>query len=129
MPSELRTSVLTALFVVTLTAASAAAAETKRTIDFSREIRPILADSCFKCHGPDEQQRTSGLRLDTQEGALAEIDGRRAIVPGDPAASELLKRIHSQDPELRMPPSDAGRDLTPQQRALLDEGIRKGASW
>lgn len=129
MPSELRTSVLTALFVVTLTAASAEAAETKRTIDFSREIRPILADSCFKCHGPDEQQRTSGLRLDTQDGALAEIDGRRAIVPGDPAASELLKRIHSQDPELRMPPSDAGRDLTPQQRALLEEWIRQGASW
>jgi hypothetical protein len=86
-----------------------------KKVDFGREIRPILADTCFKCHGPDEGARDSALRLDTKEGAFADLGEYRAIVPGELAKSELYRRITSEDPELHMPPVDSGRKLSPQQ--------------
>ncbi len=99
------------------------------SVNFNRDIRPILSDHCFTCHGPDEQQRVGDLRLDRRDVAFAEHDGQRAIVPGDLAASMLVQRITSTDPEMHMPPKDSGRQLTAAQIQLLTDWIQGGASW
>ena len=80
-------------------------------VDFDREVRPILSDNCYACHGPDEQARESELRLDTREGAMAELDGHFALVAGNPAASELIRRILSDDEDQMMPPADHRRAI------------------
>ncbi len=116
-------------FFPTLTLSQAAALEETRRVDFNRDIRPILSDTCYTCHGPDEQQRVNDLRLDRREVAFADRKGHRAIVPGDVSASVLLQRIASTDPEKRMPPKDSGRELSDAQMQLLTEWIRQGADW
>src|SRR4030088_857838 len=79
-------------------------------IEFNRDIRPILSDKCFNCHGPDAANRKTKLRFDIESGARIELGkGRYAIVPGDPAQSELVRRIASGDAAIRMPPAYAGR--------------------
>ena len=101
-----------------------------RRIDFGREIRPILSDKCFACHGPDAPSRNLRLRLDSEEGAKADLGrGRRAIVAGDPGRSELVRRITSHDESLRMPPVSATHQLTESEKSLLIEWIREGAPW
>ena len=99
------------------------------TIQFDRHVRPILADNCFTCHGPDDAQRDSELRLDTKEGAFIDLGGYRAIVPGEPAASELVRRITAEDEAERMPPAESGRTLTPRQISILKKWIQQGAAW
>jgi hypothetical protein len=99
-------------------------------ISFNREIRPILSEQCFSCHGFDAKHRKADLRLDTREGALADNDGVRAIIPGDPAKSELWKRLLSQDPEEVMPPPEAHKPkLTTKQRETLRRWIEEGAPY
>ena len=99
-------------------------------IDFTRDIRPILSDNCFKCHGPDEGERAGGFRLDQRETALAEADsGAKPLVPGDAAASEVIKRITSGDETFRMPPADLGKTLTPEQIEKLRVWIDSGAEY
>ncbi len=99
-------------------------------VSFNREIRPILSEQCFSCHGFDAKHRKADLRLDTREGALAENDGVRAIIPGDPAKSELWKRLLSQDPEEVMPPPEAHKPkLTAKQLAPLRRWIEEGAPY
>lgn len=93
-------------------------------IDFDRDIRPILANACFTCHGPDEAKREAGLRLDTEEAAK-----EYAIVPGDLEASEVIRRIMSDDPSERMPPPDQKQQLSGNQIAKLKEWITDGAPW
>src|SRR4051812_39398801 len=93
--------------------ASPSRAEDK--INFSRDIHPILSANCFACHGPDEKARKAKLRLDTQEGALRKHDDQAAVVAGDPARSELVRRIQTTDPDDHMPPPDSGKKLTPLQ--------------
>ena len=105
------------------------AEEPGRSVDFDRDIRPILSDKCFTCHGPDEQKRVSGLRLDLQENAFATRDGKAAIVPGDIAASLLHQRITSDDDEQKMPPQDSGRELSDGEIQLLTRWIEQGAKW
>jgi hypothetical protein len=95
-------------------------------IDFNRQIRPILSDNCFKCHGPDDKQRKAELRLDVREGALG--DGG-VIVPGQAAQSELIRRVTADDAAVRMPPAKTGKRLTPQQIQLLRQWIDQGAEW
>src|SRR5204863_966289 len=96
--------------------AAATARAADRSIDFNRQIRPILSDNCFACHGPDEKQRKAKLRLDTKGAALAELrDGGFAIVPGRSAESDLIARIGNDDPSTRMPPPKTGKRLTPVQ--------------
>ena len=75
-------------------------------IRFNRDVRPILADNCFACHGQDAKKRKAKLRLDQREGALADRDGSRAIVPGNLKESELWRRITSNDPDEMMPPPE-----------------------
>ena len=98
-------------------------------IDFNREIRPLLSDRCFRCHGPDASQRQADLRLDTSSGLQTNRDGRRAVVPGDPNASELFLRISHADPNHRMPPSDSMPPLTATQISLIEQWIKQGAVW
>jgi len=98
-------------------------------VDFVRDIRPILADNCFKCHGPDESERKARLRLDTRDGALAEIDGGRAIVPGKLGESRLWERVTTNEPEAVMPPPRTGKKLSPQQLAILKRWIEQGAPY
>ena len=99
-------------------------------ISFNREIRPILSEQCFSCHGFDAKHRKADLRLDTREGALADNDGVRAIIPGDPAKSELWKRLLSKDPEEVMPPPEAHKPkLTAKQLATLRRWIEEGAPY
>ena len=100
-----------------------------RKIDFSRDIRPILSDKCFTCHGPDENKRASELRLDVKDSAFGIRDGHGAIVPGDPAGSLLHQRITSSDPETKMPPPASGQDLSAEQIELLSAWILQGAKW
>src|SRR5262245_34348647 len=94
------------------------------SVDFAREIRPILAKKCFACHGPDEAQRQAGLRLDQREGALSKLEsGATAIVPGKSGESELVRRVTNPDEAERMPPADSGITLDPPQIELLKRWI------
>ncbi len=94
---------------------------------FSRDILPILSDNCFQCHGPDAKAREADLRLDHEESALRKE--KPVIVRGKSSDSELLKRIHSTDPDAVMPPPKSGRKLTPEQIELLKRWIDDGAKW
>jgi Protein of unknown function (DUF1553)/Protein of unknown function (DUF1549)/Planctomycete cytochrome C/Concanavalin A-like lectin/glucanases superfamily len=100
-----------------------------KPVDFNREIRPILSDFCFTCHGPDEKSRQTTLRLDNKESVFAERNGYRIIVPGDSAASRLYQKINSKDEAFRMPPVWSGRSLTPKQIELVRQWIDQGAKW
>ncbi|MBL9140146.1 MAG: DUF1553 domain-containing protein [Verrucomicrobiales bacterium] len=100
-----------------------------KPIDFNQEIRPILAENCYQCHGQDAQNRKADLRLDTEAGSRQRHEGRAAIVPGDPASSELLHRLVTDDPEERMPPPASHRAISSQQQALLHRWIREGAAY
>jgi hypothetical protein len=98
-------------------------------VDFNREIRPILSDTCFKCHGPDEGQRMAKLRLDETEGLFVDRGGYKIIVPGNSAQSKLYQKISSKDPSFRMPPVYSGRTLTDKQIDLIKQWIDQGAKW
>src|SRR5438094_7874235 len=107
-----------------LAAAVFATAEGDDKLDYSRDIRPILADNCFRCHGPDAKQRQAGLRLDIREEALKRLESDAvAIVPGKPEASTLISRIMSADESERMPPTDAQKKLTEGEKDLLKQWI------
>ena len=98
-------------------------------VDYDRQILPILSDNCYKCHGPDEQARKAHLRLDTKEGAFRTRDGKTVIAPGNPGGSELIRRISSTDPDVKMPPAKSGRKLTPEQIVLIRTWVEQGAKW
>ena len=98
-------------------------------VDFARDIRPLLSDNCFACHGPDAKQRKADLRLDTREGALADLGDYSAVVPGKPSESELVARILTEDGDDLMPPPDSGKQLDDRQKALLQQWIAEGAEY
>jgi hypothetical protein len=100
-----------------------------RKIQFNRDIRPILSQNCFKCHGPDKSEREADLRLDTNEGLFGEVSEGVAVRPGEPQQSMILRRIKSADADERMPPADSGKQLTPEQIALIERWIESGAQW
>src|SRR5688572_32965008 len=105
-------------------AAPAAPAAAEEKVNFNRDIRPILSDTCFKCHGFDANKRKADLRLDTRAGALADLGGGHgAIVPGKPDESEAFRRVASDDIEEKMPPPDSGLTLTPKQVELFKKWI------
>ncbi|MSQ96252.1 MAG: DUF1553 domain-containing protein [Gemmataceae bacterium] len=114
---------LSAMFASALILVSAASAQPARPIEFNRDVRPILSDACFQCHGPDKAKRKAKLHFDTEEGA------RLAFVPGKPDASELIQRITATDTTKRMPPPSAAVTLTPKQIDTLTRWIKEGAKW
>ena len=121
--------VLSAILTPLLLAGSAVAAGTEE-VDYLTEVRPILARSCFACHGQDEEQRAKGLRVDRRDFATKELeDGTQAIVPGDPDASEMVARIIEEDVSLRMPPRKAGEPLSAEEVDLIKRWIAQGAPY
>ena len=100
------------------------AAETTR-IGYNHDVRPILSDNCFACHGPDKSKRKAKLRLDDAQTALE----LKAIVPGKPGESHLIERIFSSDPKEQMPPPQANKKLTEQQKQTLKQWITQGAAY
>src|SRR5438552_5835213 len=122
-----RPSCLRGLAVVMLACCHPAVAAQK-DLDFNRDIRPILSDHCYACHGPDENKRKAGLRLDRPEEALKTLkSGERAIVPGDTRRSTLVQRVTSHDPEEVMPPPKEGKALSREQIELLVRWVGEGA--
>jgi hypothetical protein len=113
----------TLLFLVVSQAAPKEPATT--SIAFNRDIRPILAENCFPCHGPDSAARKAGLRLDQREEAVKS----EAIIPGDPQKSHMIERIFSDDPEVHMPPARTNKKLKPEQKELLKKWIAGGAEY
>jgi len=99
------------------------------TVDFNREIRPIVSRNCAACHGQDEKKREAELRLDMRDSATSLRGGHRAISPGDPKQSELIRRVSSEDADERMPPPSTGKRLTVQEIDRLTRWIRQGAPY
>ena len=98
--------------------------------DYGQDVRPILSQFCFKCHGPDEAKREAGMRLDLREEAIRTAgSGERPIVPGEPGASELIRRLHSADPDQRMPPASTKMQLSEAQKETLRKWIASGATY
>ncbi len=95
-------------------------------VDFDRQVRPILSDNCFACHGPDEKQRMAGLHFDTKDGAFSKPG---VIVPGDSAHSKMYLKVSNPNVAMRMPPPYSGRKLTPQQIETIKNWIDSGAKW
>jgi hypothetical protein len=110
---------------LTLLAAGIASLTAAEPVEFNRDIRPILSDNCFACHGHDASHRKAKLRLDVREDALA----KEAFVPGKPEASELVKRLFQTDPDEVMPPPDSHKKLEPAQKELLRRWIAEGAKY
>ena len=104
---------------------SSATAAEPDAVSFNRDIRPILSDNCFYCHGPDASHRQADLRLDLREEAVA----AQAIVPGKPAESSIVARINSTDPDELMPPPESHKKLDAKQKALLTRWIEQGAEY
>ncbi len=115
-----------ALLLLTLAHAVTRAGE----LQFSRDIKPILAENCFACHGPDPAARKAGLRLDTREGLFEPTAKRPAtVIPREPAASALWKRVTTDDPDDLMPPPDSHKQLKPEEKQRLEQWILAGAPW
>lgn len=117
------------LWFPALLASSSLLVQAEDLIDFNGQIRPLLSNHCVACHGPDEEERKAGVRLDTFEGAKADLGGYAAIVPGKPDESEMLLRILSEDKDEVMPPSDKGKPFTPEQAELIRRWIEQGAPY
>lgn len=100
-----------------------------KAVDFNRDLRPILSNNCFACHGPDTAARQADLRLDIEKSATAEHDGHAAIIPGNLERSELIRRITSDDEDERMPPKESNKHLKPQEIELLKRWVKEGAKW
>jgi cytochrome c553 len=100
-----------------------------KAIDFDRDIRPIFADKCFACHGPDAKNQESEFRLDTQKQAFANLGGYQVIEPGKAGESELVRRIMSTDADEVMPPADYFKSLTDAQKQKIADWIDSGAKW
>jgi hypothetical protein len=110
--------------------ASRGDAATRRPVNYSRDIRPILSNTCYKCHGPDGKERKADLRLDMKAGAFAKLEsGVTAIVPRSSVQSAVYQRLTSNDPDLKMPPPDSGKTITPEQIELIRQWIDEGAEF
>src|SRR5262245_45571610 len=120
---------------LTLSATAAANARVAETpipakVEFNRDVRPILSDNCFHCHGPDTKAREADLRLDIRDEAVKEAgSGATPIVAGKASESELVRRILSKDADERMPPPDSHKKLTSRQKQILQRWVEQGAEY
>ena len=115
---------------LSLSSAACRAQDTSaNTVEFNRDIRPILSDNCFFCHGPDKNKRQADLRLDTESGLQGTGGTTGAVIPGKPDESPLLQRILTADPDAHMPPPATGKTLTMAQIQLLRRWIQQGAQY
>jgi mono/diheme cytochrome c family protein/uncharacterized small protein (DUF1192 family) len=124
-PLTRRLALAGAAALLSATAGNVSAAGTATKLGFNRDIRPILSENCFQCHGPDKNRRKADLRLDQRDAAIDAV----AFVPGKPDDSELIKRIFSTDEDEQMPPVDSNRHLTPAQKETLKRWIKEGAEY
>ncbi len=120
---------LAALTLAVLTPSARADEPRGKTVEFNRDIRPILSNNCFVCHGPDHKLRKGKLRLDVEADALADRGGYKAIDPGKPEKSEVYRRITSTEKRERMPPPKHAKQLTAREVDLLKRWIEQGAKW
>lgn len=122
MPTSFPRCLLAVCTSIALLLASAAPAEpptANSRIDFARDVRPILSNHCWSCHGPDEATRQAKLRLDRRDSAIAKTEsGHVAVTPGNPHVSELVSRINARDNDQLMPPPDAKKPLTAAQKEV-----------
>src|ERR1051326_1980672 len=116
-------------FTLWLSSPAVLLAQTPKTVEFNRDIRPILSDFCYTCHGPAKSTRKADLRLDTRDGAFSDLGGYRAIVPGKLHESKVWERISSTKASERMPPAKFGRKLDDKQIELMRRWIEEGAPW
>ena len=118
--------VLTTVFAASIAIPwSQAMAETTEKVEFDSQIRPILSENCFSCHGPDSSKRKADLRLDQRDVAL-----KRGVIVSDASAeSELVKRIYADDADTIMPPPDSHKQLTAEQKTMLKRWIEQGAVY
>jgi len=123
--------VMSAAFVGVCAPASSSEvfAASPQPLDFNRDVRPILSNNCFHCHGPDPKDRQADLRLDVWKSAGDIHGAETALDAKTPAESELLKRITSDDPDVHMPPPDSGKSLTPEQIKTLRDWVEQGAKY
>ncbi len=99
-------------------------------VDYNYHVKPILSDKCYQCHGPDENSRKAGLRLDTEEGAFGLLkEGGRAFIAGKPGKSVAIQRILSQDASYHMPPPESNLEMTPEDQATILKWVEQGAEW
>jgi hypothetical protein len=128
--STLRSSLVAAFALFCVAHKGEAFAQSKQTIRFDQQVRPILSNHCWSCHGLDEGSRQGNLRLDVRDNAVAAGDtGEPAIVPGHPEKSQLIARIDSHDPDLQMPPLVTKKPLTAEQKQILNQWIAEGAEY
>ena len=125
----LMNSMKTVFPLILLLLATTAVHAASKVPDFNFEVRPILSQHCYSCHGPDEEGRKAELRLDTYAGATTLHDGLRAIDPENPAKSEVLHRIHTDDPDEIMPPPETKRVMTDKEKKILEAWIKSGAAY
>lgn len=100
-----------------------------KEVDFTRDIRPILSEKCFTCHGPDDQKRKAKYRVDTREGAYKSSEGKALIVPGKSSDSDFYRRLVTSEADDKMPPEKSGKSLTEAQVTLIRRWIDSGAKW
>jgi hypothetical protein len=130
MANRLSLSIIGLAFLAMTHSAFSASADKASRIEFNRDIRALLSDNCFACHGPDDKERKGKLRLDVKEDALKPAkSGDAAIVPGDVTNSQMIARITTSDEDEIMPPPKTGKKLTKQQIELLKRWIAEGATW
>ncbi|HKX61229.1 MAG TPA: c-type cytochrome domain-containing protein, partial [Verrucomicrobiae bacterium] len=128
-PNVHQTRLLCLRFALMLAMALPGGRASGSEISFSRHVQPILAEHCYQCHGPDENQRKARLRLDQEEGAMAIRKGGPILIPGHPERSPLIARIISGDPDEVMPPPEAKKKLERKEIAVLRQWVREGAKW
>lgn len=127
---KIRQLFLCGLILTLAPLASPAASPNEESVDFNRQIRPLLSKNCFSCHGQDENDREAGLQLDDRNSALSKLEsGEIAIIPGQPEKSSLYQRLITKDDDLRMPPVDTGNQFSPDEIALLKKWIEQGANY
>lgn len=118
-----------ALLVAGAAGAPPVSGQDEKQIDYARDVRPILEAFCYECHGEDRSLREADLRLDIKESAFKDLGGFPNIAPGDPDDSELYIRVSSEFLEMRMPPYEAGTQLTEEQIETIRLWILQGAEW